>query len=93
VDGEVRQAAQWYEDRQTGKGDNFLDAISEAQLEIEKHPLRFPCPPGVATKRQIRRKILNRFPYAIVYEVLNRELLIIAVTHTSRRPGYWLKRK
>lgn len=40
-----------------------------------------------------RRKLFKRYPYSLVYRVVNEELiLIIAVAHTSRHPDYWKTR-
>ena len=35
---------------------------------------------------------MKRFPYTIVYTEFAEEILIIAVAHTSREPGYWRRR-
>jgi hypothetical protein len=66
ADAEIREAAWWYENRQRGLADRFLDAVVEAQFDIEKHPLRFPPPPCVRTSRNIRRRMLDGFPYSMV---------------------------
>jgi plasmid stabilization system protein ParE len=34
---------------------------------------------------------LHRFPYVLVYRIAGAELIIVAVAHTSRKPGYWLR--
>jgi len=39
-----------------------------------------------------RRKLLQRFPYTLIYRVAESEIQIFAVAHHKRRPGYWLKR-
>jgi plasmid stabilization system protein ParE len=36
-----------------------------------------------------RRKLLERYPYGIIYRIEGEEILIIALAHTSRRPAYW----
>lgn len=35
---------------------------------------------------------MTRFPYLIIYAVLPKELLVLAVGHQHRRPGYWRDR-
>jgi toxin ParE1/3/4 len=35
---------------------------------------------------------LRRFPYSIIYRISAEELVIVAVAHTLRRPGYWRSR-
>ena len=46
--------------------------------------------PGDAT---IRRVLLKRFPYVVVYEILPDEIHVLAVAHTHRRPNDWLARR
>jgi hypothetical protein len=40
----------------------------------------------------VRAKALRRFPYSLMYVIDDRELLIVAIAHQSRRPGYWADR-
>jgi hypothetical protein len=40
----------------------------------------------------MRRVLTNRFPYAIIYLEYGDETLVVAIAHTSRRPGYWKNR-
>jgi hypothetical protein len=89
---EGASAAQWYEDRKEGLGDLFLGALTEAILAIQRHPQRYARPVGVRSKREVRRCPLTTFPYAVVYEVKEAELLVVAVAHAQRRPNYWRKR-
>lgn len=39
-----------------------------------------------------RRCLTKRFRYQIIYQIRNDEIHIVAVAHTSRRPGYWKSR-
>ena len=91
ADKELVEAAQWYEDRCDGMGVRFLSAIIQTCSNVEKHPLRYPPPPG-RTKRDVRRAIVDGFPYLIVYEIRGPDLIVIAVAHARRRPGYWNRR-
>jgi hypothetical protein len=47
----------------------------------------------VAVARHARRILLDRFPYSVIYRASADEILIIAVAHLRRRPGYWRHRK
>ena len=40
----------------------------------------------------IRRFVLRRFPFAIAYDALPDELVVLAIAHALRRPSYWLAR-
>ena len=54
--------------------------------------MRFPSLPGIRTARPVRRRLLKAFPYAMIYEVRDTEILVVAVAHNRRKPGYWRKR-
>lgn len=40
----------------------------------------------------VRYILFHRFPYALIYMVLDSRVIVIAVAHTRREPGYWLSR-
>jgi hypothetical protein len=40
----------------------------------------------------VRFRLVDRFPYQIVLELRRESVLVLAVAHTSRRPGYWRRR-
>jgi plasmid stabilization system protein ParE len=92
ADEELFQAAVWYDEREGGVGSRFLDAYASAKESIARSPSSPPRLETVKTPRDIRRVLLKRFPFAVVYEVLPDQVVILAVAHTSRRPNYWLHR-
>ncbi len=47
---------------------------------------------GVVFRGALRRYLLRRFPYSVIYQPTAEELQIIAVAHQRRRPGYWPRR-
>ena len=84
---EMAEAAQFYESRQVGLGQQFLDAIDRAIEDLEENPRRWPV-----LKKQIRRRLVGRFPYGILYRIDPQQITIIAIMHLHRRPNYWTKR-
>ncbi len=84
---EMLDAARYYELRQHGLGADFLDEIDSALADIQANPGH--CPIG---KHSIRKKVLSRFSYVLLYREDQAEIIIQAVMHTSRRPGYWYGR-
>ena len=72
---------------------DFVDRVESALIRISTHPLRFARLETVKTDRDIRRVLLGRFPYLVVYEVLNGEPCVLAIAHAHRLPDYWLERK
>jgi toxin ParE1/3/4 len=89
---EARAAAQWYEQRREGLGQRFLEVLVDAFGDLELHPRRYPRLAGLGGRREVRRFLLSRFPYSIVYEVRPAEITVLAVAHVKRRPGYWRNR-
>lgn len=90
---EAQEAARWYEERQTGLGQQFLDALTHALEIIERQPQAFSRISTSDANREVRRCVLQRFPYLIFYEVRVEEVLVIAVAHARRRPNYWQHRR
>jgi plasmid stabilization system protein ParE len=92
AEAEILAAAQWYESRRSGLSELFLAAVDDAIQAIQRSPKRYPRPVGVRTKRNVRRFLLSEFPYSVVYEIASEEIMVAAIAHAHRRPGYWRKR-
>lgn len=90
---EADDAAKWYAARSPNLGIEFARQYALAVEWISDNPRMFPlaedAPSGVECRNMIR---LGRFPYRVVYAIIENSLFIIAVAHTSRRPGYWQDR-
>jgi toxin ParE1/3/4 len=84
---EMARAAAWYEDEKEGLGEEFLDQVRVAVAFLEEFP-----DGGKSLRGGFRRKMLRRFPFALIYVVKADELEIRAVMHLHRKPGYWLRR-
>ncbi|MFL5354165.1 type II toxin-antitoxin system RelE/ParE family toxin [Archangium sp.] len=89
---ELAAAFEWYERQQLGLGAAFSSAVFRALDAIEESPETWPEWPGVHHTPPIRRLLLPDFPFAVPYMVLEDRVVVLAVTHVRRRPGYWLKR-
>ena len=92
AESEAKAAACWYDDRQADLGDEFLDDYAKRLSEIETKAERFSLLETNESLFEIRRAILRRFPYGIVFQVLDNEIVVLAVMHLSRRPNYWIRR-
>jgi plasmid stabilization system protein ParE len=86
---ELVDAAGYYGARSTLVGEAFVEAIDEALARIAEMPRAAPTWPG---RPEVRRRVLARFSYAIVYAIEPEAIFVIAIEHTSRRPGYWIDR-
>ena len=86
---EALAAALWYDDRRPGLGSEFLTALSDAIQSISKSPRALPI---YGANERVRRLLLQRFPYAVVFAVRGKGVLVVAFAHARRRPGYWRRR-
>ncbi len=84
---ELIDASSFYESRQNGLGLRFLDSINKGLASIRSDPLIWK------PDRLGRRKyIIWKFPYILIYKIKNSMIYILALAHTSRKPGYWKPR-
>jgi plasmid stabilization system protein ParE len=89
---ELRQAARWYDQRQPGLGTELLAVVAATFSALVEHPTLGAPVPGVRADLPIRRVLLRRFPYAIVFLEMGGTVRVLAIAHRRRRPGYWMKR-
>ncbi len=54
--------------------------------------LTYPEASPLVRPKGIRRRVLRKFPYSLYYSIKPDLILILAVAHQSRRPGYWVNR-
>ena len=81
---EFLASVEYYEECQTGLGRRFRDAVEKERDHVCEMPFRFRVlhPP-------FRRCLVPKFPYSIVFTIEPSLILVIAVAHAKRKPGYW----
>jgi plasmid stabilization system protein ParE len=89
---EAREAARWYEGNRDGLGDEFLEELARVFEHIEKFPHAATQIPVSDANREVRRTVLDRFPYVVIHEVRAEGVMVIAVAHGRRKPRYWIDR-
>lgn len=87
---EFLSALHWYEGERPGLSEDFLGEVTRSIELIAEQPQAWPpvSRPGLGA----RRFLVPRHPSAIVYFVEKDELVIVAVAHGKRCPGYWANR-
>jgi plasmid stabilization system protein ParE len=91
---ELRAAARRYEQERIGLGERFVLAIDKAIGDAIADPLRWPLMPSVPEDLGVHRRLVDGFPYAVVYRILANELVeVVAVMHGRRSPDYWKVRR
>ncbi|HKY29470.1 MAG TPA: type II toxin-antitoxin system RelE/ParE family toxin [Pyrinomonadaceae bacterium] len=85
---EYREAASFYENRSAGLGVAFTLDVEETITRIVEAPERWRI-----IEDDVRRCLTRTFPYGILYTIEPESILIIAVMHLRRQPGYWRSRR
>src|SRR5256885_234571 len=82
---ELREAKRWYRDRSPLAAVAFAQMMDEAVVAIAEAPLRYPV--GEFDTREYI--FPRRFPYTVVYRMRRNDVVVVAIAHQSREPGYW----
>ncbi len=86
---EYRSAHKWYADRAAEAAENFRIAVDQA---VERISSRSESLPKLGPVYRFVR--VRRFPYVLIFRQRSPEsVMVMAVAHTSRRPGYWRSRR
>lgn len=88
---ELDEAAEWYDAQLPGLSLELFDAVDEAIALIVERPVAWQRD-SVVSGREIRRFVMRRFPFSIVYYATDDIIQVVAVAHGKRRPGYWRER-
>jgi len=85
---EFDEAADFYAMELASLGLAFVDAVEAAVAHVRVHP--DSCPIILGRVRKVR---VRRFPYSVMYSVVEDRIRILAVAHDRRRPYYWSGRR
>jgi len=80
---EYSAAVEFYTGNNLELAQNFINSVEDAIFRIIESPKRYPV-----TDEDIRRCLVRKFPYAILYTIEDEYILIVAVMHYSRNPEY-----
>lgn len=86
---EAAEAAAWYEKECKGLGYDFFNSVEVAFDVIEGNTLPLSPMPNKINLIDVKRLILNRFPFDIVVLERPTKKTIIAIAHHAKKPGYW----
>ena len=86
---ELYEAVRWYETQRPGLGAELLDAVSQTLSFVETSP---EAGAAISADARTRRVIVERFPYQVIYRIRPAEIVVVALAHSKRRPGYWKNR-
>ncbi|HKC82973.1 MAG TPA: type II toxin-antitoxin system RelE/ParE family toxin [bacterium] len=88
AEAEFQAAARFYDAHTPGLGRDFIAEVRRAARTLATYP-------GIGHRfsRRLRRLLVRRFPYGLLYRTEPDRIFIVAVAHLRRRPGYWRRRR
>ncbi|RLB48490.1 MAG: hypothetical protein DRJ42_23085 [Deltaproteobacteria bacterium] len=89
---ELGAAMDWYEEQGPGLGAALLTEVQETLARLQQGTLPGMRIPGVREELGVRRMLLDRFPYSLVFLVHDDAIHVLAFAHHKRVPGYWMDR-
>lgn len=82
---ELDDASTYYEIEYQGLGQRFRDEVRDAAKRIAEYPEAWSIERG-----EVRKCLLHKFPYKILYSIEPDHIFIIAIAHQHRKPDYWI---
>jgi plasmid stabilization system protein ParE len=84
---DLDESYNWYESKEIGLGDRFLNYVQDGFLLIRQHPEIFP----VLTSN-FRRALISKFPFEIIYKIEEKRVVVYSVFNCSQDPQKWKSR-
>ena len=84
---EMSEAAVFYEAASVSLGRDFLEDVQQTVNTLRAHPEI-----GFRVEADLRRALLRRFPFSVIYAVEVDAILVVSIAHHRQRPGYWKSR-
>lgn len=86
---DIAEAVGWYDEQESGLGSEFAREALEAIDALPNTPLMYRVR---HTRKNVRWKRLDRFPYRIVFRIEDNLITVLAVLHSARHDRQWRKR-
>ena len=87
AEAEMAEAHDWYEERASGLGAEFLVSADACFKSILHNPHMYP-----QVYKSARKALLRRFPYQVLFVEEKEQVTILAVFHSKRNPKHWQDR-
>lgn len=84
---DVLDIFRWYESERKGLGKFFREALRQSIQHMRQAPLASPV-----VYKDLRRVLIDRFPYAVFYRVESGAIVVVGVFHGHRDPNTWRQR-
>lgn len=84
---ELDRAIDFYDERRAGLGFEFAEEVEQALERIDHYPDAW-----ARVSLRIRRCVINRFPYSLIYDIRTEIIIIVAIQHHHQKPESWRSR-
>jgi len=88
AEAEYLKAIAYYESKSPGLGASYLLEFERSIGLVCSSPQQY----STVLQPNIKKKLLERFPFTIFYREVNKVVQILAVAHQKKRPDYWFGR-
>lgn len=88
AEAELNDAIDYYESIQPGLGVDLADQVEQAVARAVKFPQAWSF-----IRKPVRRSLVKRFPYGVLYVEKKNSIFILAVMNLHREPDYWENRQ
>jgi plasmid stabilization system protein ParE len=86
---DTQTAYDYYEEQRQDLGEEFLEELVKKYDDLTEHPQHY----GYIDNQDIIRDVkIDRFPYVIVFEIMEQRVIVYAIHNTYRHPRRKLKR-
>lgn len=86
---EIEEAARWYDEQRLGLGIEFTREVIAAIDALTSNPVMYRLR---HKRKKVRWKLLDRFPYRVVFRITDDLITIVAVLHSARHDRHWKQR-
>lgn len=84
---ELADAVNYLDQQFDGLGERFREEVKNSLALIDRYPQAWST-----ESADVRRFLLHRFPYKILYSIEADHIYILAIAHQHREPDYWVDR-
>ncbi|QXP83101.1 type II toxin-antitoxin system RelE/ParE family toxin [Methylococcus sp. ANG] len=84
---ELNDAVSYYELQYEGLGRRFREEVKKAIRRMSEYPKAWSV-----ERKDVRKYLLHKFPYKLLYSIEEDHLFVIAIAHQHRKPDYWIER-
>lgn len=84
---DLEEATRFYFQQDPSVEIRFAECIDKAIDQVTSRPYSWPI-----LESDVRRFVVEIFPYSLLYSIVSDHVLILAVAHQSRHPDFWKDR-